>query len=187
MRRWLLDLHLYLGLLCLPYVVVFGISSILLNHRVERVTQSEWSERIAPLAEAPAARQAEAAIAALGLRASALGHTLKHDAAGALSFRAIRTGRSYQVTVGADGAARVVERHGGVLGAINGLHGMHDREPSWWHFGWSLYTELATGVLLFAIASGVLLVLPRPSGRALALGAGALGSVALAALGAAIW
>ena len=187
MRRWLLDPHLYLGLLCLPYLVVFGVSSIALNHDIQRETTSAWSAQIAPLAEDALPLQATATLGALELRANVLPHTLVRGEAGTLAFRAIRPGRSYQVSVTPGGAVRVREADSGVLGIVRALHGASDRQSSLWSFGWALYTELATAVLLFSIASGVLLMLPRASGRALGFGAGALGLAACVALATAIW
>jgi hypothetical protein len=187
MRRWLLDLHLYLGLLCLPYVVVFGLSSILLNHGLQRATKTEWSAQIAPPADAAPAQRAAEVLHALALTGNVLPHTLKSTDGGALAFQALRPGRSYQVEFAPSGAVRVAERDGGVLGIVRALHGLHDTQSSRWMLGWALYTELTTAMLLFSIASGVLMVLQRMSGRALALGAGALGTAAAVALGAAIW
>jgi hypothetical protein len=187
MRRWLLDLHLYLGLLCLPYVVVFGVSSILLNHDIRREASARWSAQLAPLAEAPPAQQASAAQRALGLTGNVLPHTVKASESGSLEFKLIRPGRSYQVAVAADGEASVLETSGGVLGIVRDLHGLSDIKSSRWSFGWAVFTELASAVLLFSIVSGALLVLPRPSERALSLSAGALGLAAVVALAAAIW
>lgn len=187
MRRWLLDLHLYLGLFCLPYVVVFGISSLLLNHRIERTSHSEWTAQVAPLAAAEPAVQAAAALRELGLSADALPHTLKQGERGELSFRALRPGRSYQVSIAPSGAVTVDERDGGVLGVIAALHGASNEEASVFAYGWSLYTELTTAMLVFSVASGLYLFLPRPSGRALGLGVAALGVVVCGALAAGLW
>jgi hypothetical protein len=187
MRRWLLDLHLYLGLLCLPYVVVFGVSSILLNHGIEREARRAWSTQIAPLVGVAPEQQAEAARGALGLSGHVLPHTLKPGDDGSLAFRLIRPGRSYDVAVSAGGEARVRERDGGPLGVVSALHGFSVARGALFERSWSLYTELATAALLFSIASGLGLFLPRPNGRALGLGAGVLGTLAAAALAAAIW
>ena len=186
MRRWLIDLHLYLGLLCLPYLVVFGVSSIALNHDLGRATRSEWSARVAPAHADQDASAARAALAELGLSAGVLEHTLEREASGALRFEALRLGRSYQVAIDAAGAARVRELNGGVVGIVRGLHGRHDTSSAW-GFSWALYTELATAVLLFSIVSGIVLVWPRAGERALGYGACALGLIATAALAAAIW
>lgn len=187
MRRWLLDLHLYLGLLCLPYVVVFGVSSILLNHGVRSETTTEWQREIAaPSAESDSAR-ATATLDALALTGSVQAHTVKRDGAGGLRFKAIRPGRSYQVELAASGQVSVRETGGGMLEISRDLHGLHDTQSSRWSLSWALYTELATAVLLFSIASGVVLIWPRRGERAFGLGAGALGLAAVALMAAAIW
>ncbi len=187
MRRWLLDLHLYLGLLCLPYLVVFGVSSILLNHGLHSETHSNWQREIAQPAAGSPGEQAAAVRDALGLSGSVLAHTVKRDAAGTLRFKAIRPGRSYQVELAASGLARVQEANGGVTGMLRDLHGLHDTQSSRWSLSWALYTELATAVLLFSIASGVILIWPRRRERALGFGAGALGLAGVLALAVAIW
>jgi hypothetical protein len=188
MRRWLLDLHLYLGLACLPYVVVFGVSSILLNHGgLGRVSTERWSAELAALTDAPPDEQASEVASELGLRGSVLRHTVKRTRVGGVAFKLLRPGRTYQVTVAPDGAARVVAADSGVAGILRGLHGASDAQHSLWSAGWALYTEIATATLLFSIASGVLLVLPRAGERLLGLGAAALGLVAVIALAAVIW
>jgi hypothetical protein len=187
MRRWLFDLHLYLGLLCLPYLVVFGVSSILLNHDLRNETTTEWQREIAaPSAESDTAQSA-ATLEALALTGSVLAHTVKRDEAGGLHFEASRPGRRYQVELLASGQARVRESRGGVLGISRGLHGHRDTQSSLWSLSWALYTELATAVLLFSIASGVVLIWPRRGERAFGLGFGALGLAAVALMAAAIW
>jgi hypothetical protein len=187
MRRWLLDIHLYLGLFCLPYVVVFGVSSLLMNHDVARTSRSEWTAQIAPLAPGELGAQAAAALDALDLVANALPHTLARGEAGELAFRAIRPGRTYQVAVDAAGVVTVSERNEGVLGVLRGLHGASDPRLSLWSFGWAVYTELTTAMLVFSLASGLYLFVPRPSGRALGLGLGALGVAVCGAAAAVIW
>ena len=187
MRRWLFDLHLVLGLLCLPYLVVFGVSSILLNHDVRNQTTTEWQRVIAaPSAESDTARAATT-LDALALTGSVLARTVKRDGAGGLHFKAIRPGRSYQVALLASGQARVRESSGGVIGISRALHGLHDTQSSRWSLSWALYTELATAVILFSIASGVVLIWPRRGERAFGLGAGALGLAAVALMAVAIW
>jgi hypothetical protein len=187
MRRWLLDLHLYLGLLCLPYVVVFGVSSILLNHGVRSEAQTRWQRTIAVPPEGKGFARAEAARDALELWGGVLAHTVREGDDGALRFKLIRPGRAYQIVVAADGEASVVETNTGVLGVVSALHAYHDARSSFWGFTWALYTELAVAALLFAIASGTWLVWPRASGRALELAAGLAGALATAALAVAIW
>jgi len=186
MRRWLLDLHLYLGLFCLPYVIVFGISSILLNHQVLPETKHEWQVQVAPLGGERPILEADRVWAALDRSGRVLNHTVKRGDA-QLRFQAIRPGRSYQVAASSGGQVNVVESKYGVLGALRDLHGLSDTKSSRWLLGWSLYTELTAVTLVASIASGAILMLRRVSGRSRGLWAGGVGIVLAAALIAGIW
>lgn len=52
MRKWILRLHLYGGLLCSSYLVLFGVSSLLFNHRVSFAEPGEqtvsWERDVTP-------------------------------------------------------------------------------------------------------------------------------------------
>ncbi len=186
MRRWILDLHLYLGLVCLPYVVLLGLSSILLNHQISRDEPTRRWEQALP-ASTPA-RDLEAATRvrdALGLSGTVLPHTVKRAETDALRFVLLRPARRYEIELGTDAVARVREQRFGVLGVITGLHGLRGLEASRWGPSWGLYTELASFALVFAIASGLYLFWPRRAGRALGFGAAGLAVVIALAIG--IW
>jgi hypothetical protein len=187
MRRWLLDLHLYLGLLCLPYVVVFGVSSILMNHRIQFTTKSEWQARVAPLgAEAPEV-EADRVWHALDRSGKVKRSTVKLGGEAELRFEANRPGRRYQVVASSGGRVSVVETHRGVVGMLKMLHGFYDTRASLWFLGWTVYTELTTVALVGSILSGAILALQRASSRSLALWTGGLGVAAAGALVAGIW
>jgi hypothetical protein len=52
MRKWMLRLHLYLGLVCSGYLIVFGVSSLNFNHPFEFTkpgTEKVTWERTIPL------------------------------------------------------------------------------------------------------------------------------------------
>jgi hypothetical protein len=187
MRRWLLDLHLYLGLLCLPYVVVFGISSILMNHRIDFETKREWQAQVAPLGTRMKDFEAAGVWDALDRRGRILWYTVTVGDAAEIGFQAVWPGRSYQVTAERGGRVSVVERNFGFLGTVKALHGLSDRNNSRWVLGWTLYTELTVMALVVSIGSGATLALWRADGRSRALWAGGLGVVASAALIAGIW
>ncbi len=185
MRRWIRDLHLYLGLLCIPYVVVFSVSSILLTHRVQLASTTEWQREIAPPVALDDRARAAAALAALGLSGHLKVSRENRDATAPLRFRASRPGRSYQIELHPVGLARVRETSWGLLGIIRELHGPPGRKDSLWALSWTLYTELTTAVLLFAVASGVWMALPLRGPRAIGIWAGGFGLVVVLAI--AIW
>lgn len=187
MRRWILDLHLYLGLLCVPYVVVLGSSAILRNHDLGSSERTEWSASVGLPDLASPVQQAAAVQVALGITGKLRSQTAKHTAEGALQFQVVRPGRSYRVEVSANGAARVSESNGGLAGILRGLHGFGDRTGPLWTLGWSLYTDFAAGGLLLSIGSGAGLVLSRAPARTRGLAAGLLGTVVVVSLAAALW
>jgi hypothetical protein len=185
MRRWIRDLHLYLGLLCIPYVVVFSVSSILLTHGVQLASTTEWQREIAPPVALDDRARAAAALAALGLSGHLKVSRENQDATAPLRFRASRPGRSYQIELQPAGLARVRETSWGLLGIIRVLHGPPGRKDSLWALSWTLYTELTTAMLLFAVASGVWMALPLRGPRAIGIWAGGFGLVVVLAI--AIW
>jgi hypothetical protein len=187
MRRWLLDLHLYAGLICLPYIVLLGISSIALNHGIGSVTKRTWTARIEALADAAPDEQAQAVRRALGLHVLILGEEVKRTENGNLSFVGVRAGRRYKVSAAPDGSVHVAERDHGVLGILRALHGSRERWSSRWSFGWSLYTDVTIGVVLFLIVSGILLFAPRRGSRGLNVVATVSGLVVCIALAAFVW
>jgi hypothetical protein len=187
MRRWLLELHLYVALFCLPYMTVLGVSSILLNHGVTTTTERAWRAQLGPLAPGAPAEQAEAARAALGVRGSVIRERAKRDEAGDLAFRVLRPGRRFDVTVSPDGRASVAERDGGVLGVVRDLHVMASDEGTRWSRGWALYSDVTVAGVLFLIASGATRVVLLRRGRGLKLGFAVAGFACCAALAAWIW
>jgi hypothetical protein len=186
MRRRLLDLHLYLGLLCLPYVVVFGVSSILLNHRIRYETKSEWQAQVAPLGAERPIVEADRVWYALDRSGRVQSWTVEMGDTAGLRFQATRPGRGYQVVASSDGHVSVVESDYGVLGTLRDLHGLSDRYNSFWVLGWSVYTELTAVTLVASLVSGTILMLRRGDGRSRGLWAGGV-IAAAAALIAGIW
>lgn len=185
MRRWIRDLHLYLGLLCIPYVVVFSLSSILLTHRVQLASTTDWQREIAPPTALDDRARAAEALAALGLTGRLEVSRENRDATAPLRFRASRPSRRYQIELHPGGLARVRETSWGLLGIIRELHGPYGRKGSLWSLSWTLYTELTTAMLLFAVASGVWMALPLRAPRAIGIWACGFGVVV--ALAIAIW
>jgi hypothetical protein len=170
-RGWLLNIHLYGGLLCSGYLLVYGTSSLLFNHRFDRLvglaSAREWTATTAPPAgdalPAVLARRVADALRIVG-RIPAGGP--RRDEAGGLRFNIQRPGRSFAVRVDSTGVATVAERR---LRPAAILMGLHDARPeptsvaltSWW---W--YTHVTVAFLLYLAGSGVVLwvITRRPRG-----------------------
>lgn len=188
-KRRLLDLHLYVGLLCAPYVVIYGLSAIAFNHEI--TGGGRESDRQVPLhvtlpAKDPAA--AEAVRQALGLVGWIPTPRIQRRGPERIVMLVGRPGSELRVDADAGaGVARIHERRFGVVGVLRGLHGLKELAGTRWGRSWGIYTELSAWGILFSVLSGTWLCLPRRGARLLAGGLLALGSVAAVALAAAVW
>ena len=172
MRKWVLRLHLYLGLTCCSYLVLFGVSSLNFNHPFaftkpadQRVT---WERSLTlPPVSSDNAAESDAVRDALGLVGWTLPWETTRDAeTGDLHFGLARPGKHYAIqVVRGEGRVRVEERREGYWPVLRGLHGLHGvpRAPVATVWGW--YTELCTAFLVFAAASGVYLFVARKRER----------------------
>jgi len=188
MRRWLVDLHLYLGLISLPYVVLFGVSSILWNHDVRGTRTSEvWERVVAAPHDGKPRDRAVAVRDALGLHGLVHERDVRQAPDGGLRFRVTYPARRATVEVDATGHARVNETYYGFAEVIRALHGFHGWDVSAWGYSWMLFTDLSVGAFAFFIVTGVWLAWLRVNARAPLLGTGALAAVVTGALAAWIW
>jgi hypothetical protein len=172
MRKWLLRLHLYLGLLCSGYLIVFGVSSLVFNHPFDFTKPSKTTvtwERSLPLP--PINRdnneaESEAVRDALDLMGWTIPWETHRDRGGGLHFGLARPGKHYTIHVlrGA-GAVRVEEQREGYWTVIQRMHGNHGVPRSNLMTVWGWYTELCTLFVLFAAGSGVYLFATRKKDR----------------------
>src|SRR5438876_3358188 len=97
MRKWLLNLHLYGGLLCAPYLLIFGFSSLHFNHHFSFVEPKPNSVTWhAPLAIEPLSDNDKMAMSirdSMGLMGWTIPWKMKRDAAGVLEFDLERPGK----------------------------------------------------------------------------------------------
>jgi hypothetical protein len=187
LRKLIINVHTYAGLLCFGYLIVLGVSSLNFNHPFAftraRGEAATWQQavhlpdlpRITPqmTGEQRVAAKAEANHAvrrALGL----FGHQRPWreswwDADDASHYHAslTRPGVDYEVDVHLDRDLAIVrETRTGVFDVLIGLHGFHGEMPgSRFVASWTWYTELCTFAVLFAGASGVYLWTRRKNER----------------------
>jgi hypothetical protein len=168
LRKHLVNWHLYLGLLIAPYVVVYALSAVAINHGMKGAPSTPTSEvRTVTL---PAAEDdfalARALSEQLGVRGWINRGRIERPSPEELTFPIGRPGSRVQITVDeASGEARVVTVRSGAVSVLKGLHGLHDLGGTLWGETWAVYTEVSVWVLALAIFSGILLWLPRPSAR----------------------
>jgi hypothetical protein len=162
MRKWMLNIHLYGGLLCAPYLIIFGFSSLHFNHHFAFVEEhdapSTWDSPlpVEPVKDKDA--EAESIRDSLGLMGWPLPWKTKRDQSGNIEFDLERPGKSY--TIHADfkrHLAHVEERHKGFFQVVNSLHALGAVPNSKFAPFWGVYTEICTGFVLFASISGLYL------------------------------
>jgi hypothetical protein len=163
MRKWMLKIHLYGGLLCAPYLFIFGFSSLHFNHHFgfikdEPQPSSHWE---APLNVQPVKdndAMAGSVRDSLGLMGWPLPWKTKRDPAGNLEFEMERPGKSYTIRAElTEHRAQVEERKKGFWQVVNSLHALGPFPNSRFVFLWGGYTELCTAFVLFAAVSGIYL------------------------------
>lgn len=162
MRKWLYRIHLYGGLFCFPYLIIFGFSSLHFNHRFsfaepepEKVTRHEtvsvgWIE--------DNVRQAEVVRDSLRLMGWPLPWQTSRDSSGTLRFGLARPGKDYTIHHDPDlNLARIEETRFGFWRVFNSLHAMGNIPNSRFSGIWPWYTEFCTIFVLFAGISGIVL------------------------------
>lgn len=183
LRRWLLNIHLYGGLLCSGYLLVYGVSSLLFNHRFDRLvgeaSSRQWTATTAvPLTDAAPEAVARRVADNLGIVGRIPAGEPRRDDAGDLRFTIQRPGRSFGIRVDSSGLVTVAERRARPAAILMGLHDARPEPTSVVLTSWWYYTHLTVGVLLFLSVSGVVLWVvtrgPRGRGWPLLLGGTAI-------------
>ena len=162
MRKWILRLHLYGGLLCAPYLIIFGFSSLHFNHHFSFVTAApnsrEWQESLKIEPDQDNDAMAKSVRDSLGLAGWTMPWKTKRGPAGDLQFDIERPGKSYTVhTLVSENKVRVEERRKGFWQVVNSLHALRELPNAPFVSFWGVYTEICTWFVLFAAVTGVYL------------------------------
>lgn len=162
MRKWILNIHLYGGLLCAPYLIIFGFSSLHFNHNFGFVSPKmqvlKWEAPLVIESLTNNDMMAESVRDSLGLMGWTLPWRTHRDGAGDLEFDLERPGKSYTIRAELkQHRARVEERPKGFWQTVNSLHALGAVPNSKFVLLWGGYTELCTGFVLFAAISGIYL------------------------------
>lgn len=182
-------LHLYLGLFISPFLLLYAISTLFLNHSVRPSPADSQPQKVSlQLAEGIEPKAlVSSVLEQLELSGEVSGgRAIRNNRT---TLRVVRPGsiKIINVDIGAQ-EATVVERSTGLLGAINFLHfnpGLH-RQPNWIitkFWGW--IADATVYLTLFLTVSGIylwaLMKAERKAGL-IALGTGLLTFVGLLAL-----
>lgn len=168
MRNLVLKIHLYAGLLCSSYLVIYGISSLNFNHQFGKPGEEKvkWERSIAITNSDNDQALSESVRDALGLMGWPLPWETQRDKEGNFQFGLSRPGKHYTIRV-LFGERRIVveETRKGIWAVVNSLHGHMGVPPSTFMGLWRWYTELSTWVVLFAAVSGIYLWTRRRNER----------------------
>ncbi len=161
-HRWLRSIHLYGGLLCSSYLVVYGISSLLFSHPIGRLNREgpvrEWTDTLkSPVTHDDPAGTARTVASELGLVGHVNPNAPEWKADEGLSFAVLRPGYKYSVRVQESGVVALKGQRLGLTAVLKGLHDARQYPDSvplsmWWNF-----THITILVLLFSTVSGIIL------------------------------
>ena len=192
MRKRILDLHLYLGLLCAPYLIVYGLSGLAFNHgwQIEEIPAGRWKATLQAEAPDPASHtpleRARALQADQALVGTVEERSVAETGMGGLAFRVQRPGADYDVAFAPDGTIEIARTRTGIWRVLQGVHGLRRLDgsvlaPLWW-----IYTEASVWTLVFASLSGIYLW-ARTSRMTLGIGTIALGAIVFSILAMGVW
>jgi hypothetical protein len=172
MRKSIQWLHMHLGLLCLPYLIIFGISSLVFNHQLgtdnDGPPNASWDSpiRIAPLTDQR--QQAEEAAAALGLFGWVRYWDIQLEPDNTLIYHLERPGKHYFIKLAPDRLqARAEMRYSRPGQLAHELHGLMFVPGSAFAGTWQWYTRLCAVFVLFAAGSGIYLFATHKGERAI--------------------
>lgn len=186
MRKLFLKLHLYAGLLCFPYFIIFGISSLHINHEFNFMKPGEstrqWRRSISIREVVDNQHLAETIRDSLQLMGWAPWWEQNRQA-NAYTFLVTHPGKQYRVRAYLqENRVEVEEQAKGFWPVFNSLHFLGESIP-----GapvpinnWQYYQDFCVFVMLFSILSGVYLFVKR--GRETWTGLLILGSCTLLSL-----
>ena len=161
LNRWTRDLHLYFGLFVCPFLLIFAITTILLNHGVRPEVESEKSATTVNLDGVPEEELADSVLRQLDLSGETFARVLEEQ--NRLNLSVARPADNHFVRVDLEtGAVQIERRVRNLTGVLIYLHfnpGPHKVKGVNWIFsklwGWSV--DVVICLVLFLTLSGVYL------------------------------
>lgn len=162
--NWIRDLHLYGGLFAAPFLFVFALSTVILNHRAEPEADVDtWTEQVRLDGGLEPRNQAKKLMRELGIAGDLRG-VVNPPQEDRFTFFVARPRESFQVQVTPSaGTAEIRKRTLGVVGALIFMHtqpGRHrPRSMVEWTVGriWNFLADTIVYLLLFLTVSGIYL------------------------------
>lgn len=161
MRKYLSKIHLWGGLLCAPYLIIFGFSSLHFNHHFGFVDIGErvvnWERQLEAVADTTDnGALAERVKKALDIDGWILWWRYERSDDNSFKFVMGRPGKEYRVAVNpARSLAGVEEIRRGPLRVMNVLHAMGPIPGKPYTNFWKYYTYICVLFVMYAGGSGI--------------------------------
>ena len=159
--RWTRSLHLYFGLFISPFLVIFAVTTLLLNHRVGAGVEVEKRSAVVDLTGIPEEEQADAVLDQLGLSGETFARRLPEQ--NRLVINVVRPADAHTARVDLEtGAVEIERRIRDLKGILIYLHfnpGPHKAHGASWIFGklWGWSVDAVVCLTLFLTLSGIYL------------------------------
>ena len=159
MYRYLCNTHLFLGLFCCLFLLMYGVSSVQMAHN----TWFSMRPRVAETDFTLTARSSDARVVArelidrFGVRGE-LGPA-RFVTPARMSFNLTRPGTVYQVDYApASGDTRVRDNHAGFIGMLNRLHHVNGLWHDYWLVNvWGAFVSIVSAALIIIAITGIYL------------------------------
>lgn len=183
MIRWLRELHVAVGLFCLPLALVYALSAWQMGHPGLPGPATRETRREVTLGGAVAPEAVRALLDAPGESAVAT----RRDAAGdTLAWRSERLATAREVRISArTGTGVMVEERGNLLAVLNRLHHTAGFAGHGWRDSWGVLVVLASVGMIVLGLGGIVLWFPRLADRR--LGTLVLGLSTAVSIGLVVW
>jgi hypothetical protein len=160
LRKFLSKIHIWLGLLCAPYMIIFGFSSLNFNHHFGFVDAGQhtvsWERQIAVADTSDNKALAERVRLELGLMGWVPWWKYQRDEDNSFQYQVLRPAKQYTIQVNPQRTrVSVQELRNGPLNVINSLHALGHLPGSGMVKFWSWYTNVCVFFVVFAGVSGV--------------------------------
>jgi len=167
MRKWVMQLHIYGGLFFFGFLIVFALSSLLLNHKPlflwQGSTTSAWDQPLSGISQyADPWKRAAIVQDQVGVGGRVLHPVITK--AGDLNFDVARPGRRYTMHVTGN-SAHIDEYRAGLVETLTEMHGVRPTNNSIWLNLWAWYQIIGALALVGSAITGVFLWAIRPRER----------------------
>lgn len=173
-RRWILKIHLYGGLLCFWYLIIFAISSLHFHHDFDFMKEKQISYESIPVTLVHDSESSDSARAtslqnALGLAGWYLYWETYTDSLGNFHTEVQNPKTTYRIVYDpVSSTASITSEYKGFWSILNALHGFAGRMPNApLVIFWYIFTYICLTVVVFSIVSGIWLWSGKREGKSL--------------------